>query len=136
MSAFEAPCLVELGRQLRSSRPDSGECAGMCRQSLVGHAGPIFSLKWNKKGDMLLTGSLDKTAIVWNTKAGTIKQQFSFHSGKLHMSRIETMQSASFTIAWPVSKHWLKCVSLTTLSGKSKLPSILNDVQAFSASLS
>lgn len=55
--------------------------AGMCQQSLIGHEGPIFSLKWNKKGDLLLTGSLDKTAIVWNTKAGTIKQQFSFHSG-------------------------------------------------------
>jgi len=54
--------------------------AGMCQQSLVGHAGPIFSLKWNRKGDLLLTGSLDKTAIVW-TKAGAIKQQFSFHSG-------------------------------------------------------
>lgn len=56
--------------------------AGMCQQSLVGHAGPIFSLKWNKKGDLLLTGSLDRSAIVWNAKAGTIKQQFSFHSGK------------------------------------------------------
>ena len=56
--------------------------AGMCQQSLVGHAGPIFSLKWNKKGDLLLTGSLDRTAIVWNAKAGTIKQQFSFHSGE------------------------------------------------------
>lgn len=56
--------------------------SGMCQQSLVGHAGPIFSLKWNKKGDLLLTGSLDKTAIVWNAKAGTIKQQFSFHSGE------------------------------------------------------
>jgi len=30
----------------------------------------------------LLTGSLDKTAIVWN-KAGTIKQQFSFHSAPI-----------------------------------------------------
>lgn len=55
--------------------------AGVCQQSLMGHAGPIFSLKWNKKGDLLLTGSLDRTAIVWNAKAGAIKQQFSFHSG-------------------------------------------------------
>jgi WD40 repeat protein len=27
--------------------------------------GPIFSLKWNKKGDYLLSGSVDKTAIIW-----------------------------------------------------------------------
>lgn len=56
---------------------------GVCQQSLMGHAGPIFSLKWNKKGDLLLTGSLDRTAIVWNAKAGAIKQQFSFHSAPI-----------------------------------------------------
>lgn len=43
--------------------------------------GPIFSLKWNKKGDYLLTGSCDKTAIVWYVKAEECKQQFDFHSG-------------------------------------------------------
>jgi transducin (beta)-like 1 len=30
--------------------------------SLNKHKGPIFSLKWNKKGDYLLSGSVDKTA--------------------------------------------------------------------------
>lgn len=45
------------------------------------HKGPIFSLKWNKKGDFLLSGSVDKTAIVWDVKTGEWKQQFEFHSG-------------------------------------------------------
>lgn len=45
------------------------------------HKGPIFSLKWNKKGDYLLTGSCDKTAIVWDVKSEEWKQQFEFHSG-------------------------------------------------------
>lgn len=45
------------------------------------HKGPIFSLKWNKKGDYLLTGSVDKTAVVWDVKAEEWKQQFEFHSG-------------------------------------------------------
>ena len=44
------------------------------------HKGPIFSLKWNKKSDHLLTGSFDKTAIVWDVK-GEWKQQFEFHTG-------------------------------------------------------
>ncbi|KAJ6847092.1 WD40 repeat-containing protein HOS15 [Iris pallida] len=44
------------------------------------HKGPIFSLKWNKKGDYLLSGSVDKTAIVWDTKTWEYKQQFDFHS--------------------------------------------------------
>ena len=45
------------------------------------HKGPIFSLKWNKKGDYLLSGSVDKTAIVWDIKTGEWRQQFEFHSG-------------------------------------------------------
>jgi len=47
------------------------------------HKGPIFSLKWNKKGDYLLTGSCDQSAIVWDVKAMKWKQQFEFHSGKI-----------------------------------------------------
>ena len=43
------------------------------------HAGPIFSLKWNKSSNYLLSGSVDKTAIVWDAREGTVKQQFEFH---------------------------------------------------------
>jgi WD40 repeat protein len=52
---------------------------------LFKHKGPIFSLKWNKKGDFLLSGSVDKTAIVWDTKTWECKQQFEFHSGIIGM---------------------------------------------------
>lgn len=47
------------------------------------HRGPIFSLKCNKKGDCLLTGCADKTAIIWDAKIGVSKQQFEFHSGPI-----------------------------------------------------
>lgn len=56
-------------------------CSGDLKITLTKHKGPIFSLKWNKKGDYLLTGSCDKTAIVWDVKAEEPKQQFEFHSG-------------------------------------------------------
>lgn len=49
---------------------------------MIKHKGPIFSLKWNKKGDSLLSGSVDKTAIIWDAKTGAVKQQFQYHSGK------------------------------------------------------
>lgn len=54
---------------------------GELKNTLNKHKGPIFSLKWNKKGDSILTGSVDKTAIVWDAKSGDWKQQFEFHSG-------------------------------------------------------
>lgn len=56
-------------------------CPGELKSTLSKHKGPIFSLKWNKKGDYLLTGSCDKTAIVWDVKAEECKQQFDFHAG-------------------------------------------------------
>ena len=51
------------------------------RNTLGNHKGPIFSLKWNKKGDLLLSGSVDKTAIIWDGRTGEVKQQFEFHTG-------------------------------------------------------
>lgn len=57
--------------------------AGKLKQTLDKHSGPIFALKWNKKGDMLLSGSVDKTAIVWDAKLGEVKQVFEFHQGTL-----------------------------------------------------
>lgn len=50
---------------------------------LSAHKGPIFSLKWNRQGDLLLSGSVDKTAIIWDGATGQVKQQFECHSGAL-----------------------------------------------------
>eukprot|EP01134_Creolimax_fragrantissima_P005900 CFRG5900T1 len=46
---------------------------------LKGHDKPVFALKWNRRGDSLLTGGVDSTAIVWNAQTGKIRQQFKFH---------------------------------------------------------
>lgn len=63
--------------------------AGELKNSLNKHKGPIFSLKWNKKGDCLLSGSVDKTAIIWDAKTGDVKQQFEYHTGReLHTFKI------------------------------------------------
>ena len=45
------------------------------------HVGPIFSLKWNKTGALLLSGGVDKTAIVWDAVTGEARQTFAFHQG-------------------------------------------------------
>ena len=57
--------------------------AGELRNTLCAHKGPIFSLKWNRKGTLLLSGSVDKTAIIWDGRTGEVKQQFEFHTGAL-----------------------------------------------------
>ncbi|XP_032745242.1 F-box-like/WD repeat-containing protein TBL1X [Rattus rattus] len=40
----------------------------------------IFALKWNKKGNYILSAGVDKTTIIWDAHTGEAKQQFPFHS--------------------------------------------------------
>ncbi|ELU14118.1 hypothetical protein CAPTEDRAFT_4250 [Capitella teleta] len=44
------------------------------------HKGPIFALKWNKKGNYILSAGVDKTTIIWDASSGHCTQQFAFHS--------------------------------------------------------
>ena len=62
---------------------------GALVRSLAGHSGPIFSLKWAKTPSsgsnsprLLLSGSVDKRAIVWNADSGEVKQEFECHTGE------------------------------------------------------
>ncbi|KAG8516809.1 F-box-like/WD repeat-containing protein TBL1X [Galemys pyrenaicus] len=49
--------------------------------SILGqHKGPIFALKWNKKGNYILSAGVDKTTIIWDAFTGEAKQQFPFYS--------------------------------------------------------
>ncbi|CAF1131338.1 unnamed protein product [Rotaria sordida] len=44
------------------------------------HKGPIFALKWNKKGNFILSAGVDRTTIIWDANSGHCEQQFSFHT--------------------------------------------------------
>jgi transducin (beta)-like 1 len=50
------------------------------------HRGPIFSLKWNMKGDLVLSGSADTTTVVWDPENGEMKQQFELHTCEYPLS--------------------------------------------------
>ena len=53
---------------------------GQLRFVMAQHRGPIFSLKWNMKGDLVLSGSADTTTIIWDPETGEMKQQFEYHA--------------------------------------------------------
>ncbi|CAD7697533.1 unnamed protein product [Ostreobium quekettii] len=56
---------------------------GTLVKTLTSHSNPVFALKWNKKGSLVLTGSVDHTAVVWDPKFPEPKQRFNFHSGAI-----------------------------------------------------
>ncbi|XP_014254874.1 F-box-like/WD repeat-containing protein TBL1XR1-B isoform X2 [Cimex lectularius] len=53
---------------------------GRLASTLGQHKGPIFALKWNKRGNYILSAGVDKTTIIWDAGSGQCTQQFSFHS--------------------------------------------------------
>lgn len=53
---------------------------GRLSSTLGQHKGPIFALKWNKRGNYILSAGVDKTTIIWDAASGECTQQFSFHS--------------------------------------------------------
>lgn len=53
---------------------------GRLANTLGQHKGPIFALKWNKRGNYILSAGVDKTTIIWNAVTGESTQQFSFHN--------------------------------------------------------
>lgn len=53
---------------------------GTLFSTLGQHKGPIFALKWNKRGNYLLSAGVDKTTIIWDAATGEATQQFKFHT--------------------------------------------------------
>jgi len=43
---------------------------GKIHSNLKGHDGELVSLHFNSDGDLILTGSFDKTAIIWDARIG------------------------------------------------------------------
>jgi len=52
---------------------------GQLVSTLGQHKGPIFALKWNKRGNYILSAGVDKTTIIWDSASGEATQQFAFH---------------------------------------------------------
>ncbi|CAF1405261.1 unnamed protein product, partial [Didymodactylos carnosus] len=53
---------------------------GTLVSTLGQHKGPIFALKWNKKGNYILSAGVDRTTIIWDSSSGSCEQQFSYHT--------------------------------------------------------
>ena len=55
---------------------------GSLLHCLTQHQGPVLAVKWNRKGNFIASGGVDKNVIVWEAHTGEVKQQFQFHQGQ------------------------------------------------------
>ncbi|KAI9299369.1 WD40-repeat-containing domain protein, partial [Cunninghamella echinulata] len=67
---------------------------GQLRFIMSQHRGPVFSLKWNMKGDLIISGSADTTTVVWDPETGEMKQQFELHT--LAILDVDWMDNTTF----------------------------------------
>ena len=81
---IEMCCFQPSGTQLATGSYDGyariWSSDGNLTSTLGQHKGPIFALKWNKKGNYILSAGVDRTTIIWDANSGHCEQQFSFHS--------------------------------------------------------
>ncbi len=56
-------------------------CAGQLLQTLKGHGSAVTCLKFSRHTNLLLSGSFDKAAIVWQADTGVQMQRIIAHTG-------------------------------------------------------
>jgi len=56
-------------------------CAGQLLQTLKGHGSAVTCLKFSRHTNLLLSGSFDKAAIVWQADTGVQMQRITAHAG-------------------------------------------------------
>ena len=68
-----------------SGSQDAMPCAGQLLQTLKGHGSAVTCLKFSRHTNLLLSGSFDKAAIVWQADTGVQMQRITAHTGT-HMT--------------------------------------------------
>ena len=64
---------------------------------IAGHSGPVTSVAFSANGALLLTGSRDRTAKLWNVASGADIRTFSGHTGAVNCARFSPDNSRIIT---------------------------------------
>ena len=62
---------------------------GKIHSTLKGHEGQLVSLHFNSDGDLILTGSFDKSAIIWDARIGDPVHQLIGHDKEISSTQFE-----------------------------------------------
>ncbi len=86
-----------------SGSQDAVPCAGQLLQTLKGHGSAVTCLKFSRHTNLLLSGSFDKAAIVWQADTGVQMQRITAHAGMhVDMNHLVTCRNDAdtFSSSW------------------------------------
>lgn len=63
--------------------------AGTLEHVVNEHTAPVFTLRWNKRGDLVITGSADKGTKVLDANTWRVKQIFTPHTSEHHTQLVD-----------------------------------------------
>eukprot|EP01043_Picozoa_sp_COSAG02_P011016 COSAG02_NODE_399_length_23112_cov_1107.712349_17_plen_939_part_00 len=97
-----------------------------CRAELIGHTWNLKSASWSSDGQYVITGSEDKTAIVWNPRTANIVNKLVGHTGGVYAVKLApTWQKGQYQAitggftgdvrCWDIPSG--KCERVVSLSG-------------------
>ena len=85
---------------------------GQCKHMLEGPSGTIEWAQWHPKGDVILAGSDDFTAWLWNAQTGTCMQVQSPAYLKSTCSQLQAQWEAEETVCHSSGRPWQHTASL------------------------
>lgn len=77
------------------------------------HSGPVFSLRWNRTGTLLLSGSMDKTCVVFDPLTGDVRGKWLLHEAPA--LDVDWMPSSASTTTPGKSDIFASCSSDQTI---------------------
>jgi len=72
--------------------------SGVLVWALHGHTDAVTSLSFSPQGDRLLSGSDDKTAIIWDIATGMLLLRFNGHSAEIKSVRFSPVNARFVTL--------------------------------------
>jgi transducin (beta)-like 1 len=96
---------------------------GVVLHELHEHTGPVFSIKWSKDGNYLLSGSYDRRSVVWDARSGVVSHIFTVHQAPV----LDVDWKDSNVFATSSSDRKIHVCELVHVSASPTLPQVPTD---------
>lgn len=93
---------------------------------LSDHEGELISVEFNSTGELLLTGSFDHTARIWDIRTGQCVHVLRGHDGEVRLHKRAQYSVQTEAVIMIMSLHVLSCIYLKAVHNWTILLSVLD----------